>query len=160
MKVCSLIAACICSLSLLGCQSLNQGLYREDLVTESGEPAYITVQHCLIGFEGTVGNVTRSREEAEQLATELFQRAQAGEDFDIIVSQYTDDTPPGIYKMANRGFEGDSSSRVNSKRIYERDSMVPAFGDTGFPLAVGAYGLAVYDPDNSPYGWHIVKRVR
>ena len=57
------------------------------------------------------------------------------------------------------GFDG-MTSRVPSKMIFQRGSMVPAFGDIGFPLSVGDYGLASYDPDKSPYGWHIIKRLR
>ena len=40
------------------------------------------------------------------------------------------------------------------------DDSHPAFGDTGFPLEVGEYGLASYDLEKSKYGWHIVKRVK
>ena len=42
---------------------------------------------------------------------------------------------------------------------YPRGKMVPAFGDTGFPLKVGEYGIADYDPKKSNFGWHIVKRI-
>jgi parvulin-like peptidyl-prolyl isomerase len=38
--------------------------------------------------------------------------------------------------------------------------MVPAFGDAGFPLKVGEIGMASYDSTKSPYGWHIVKRLK
>lgn len=37
--------------------------------------------------------------------------------------------------------------------------MVPAFGDVGFPLKVGEIGVSKYDPQNSPSGWHIIKRL-
>lgn len=118
------------------------------------EPRYITVQHCLIGFRGSVPgkSITRSKEEAQKLAEELLQKAKSGADFAEIIQQHTDDSPPGIYKMANRGVPSMSGT-------YARDGMVPAFGDTGFPLDVGAYGLANFDPQSSPYGWHIVKRI-
>lgn len=155
----STFAAFTLLISLAGCQSMQTDVYKEGLVAESGEPAYITVQHCLIGFQGSVPDAIRSMEEAEILANQLLEQARAGEDFDKIVTQYTDDSPPGIYRMANNGYEGDMSSRIPSKNVYNRDGMVPAFGDTGFPLQVGEYGLAPFDPTNSPYGWHIVKRI-
>ena len=41
-----------------------------------------------------------------------------------------------------------------------RDRMVPAFGNVGFVLAVGEIGIADYDPVASPFGFHIIKRVR
>jgi hypothetical protein len=124
------------------------------LLNMIGETRYVTVQHCLIGFEGSVSgkSITRSKEEASKLAEDLLKRARAGEDFGEIVKQYTDDSPPGIYKMANRGVAAPSGT-------YSRDGMVPAFGDVGFPLEVGAYGLAEHHPTQSPYGWHIIKRI-
>jgi len=119
------------------------------------EPDYITVQHCLIGFKGSVDPkpITRTKEEAKELATKLLAELKAGADFDEIIRKNTDDSPPGIYKMANRGKKFDMSQGV-----FSRDEMVPAFGNTGFPLEVGEYGLAEYDKVNSKYGWHIVKR--
>lgn len=149
-----LLTACV------GCKSLPTGVYKEGLVADNGEPAYITVQHCLIAFEGTGTSATRSKDEAEALALELFEKAKQGEDFEKMVVQYTDDSPPGIYRMANHGHEGDMSNRIPSRNVFRRDGMVPAFGDTGFPLKVGEFGLAPFDPDNSPFGWHIVKRIK
>ena len=37
--------------------------------------------------------------------------------------------------------------------------MVQAFGDTVWRLEVGQIGVAAYDPETSPCGWHIIKRV-
>jgi parvulin-like peptidyl-prolyl isomerase len=141
-----------------GCQQGDGG---SDEVAETPaettvEPDFIAVQHILIAFEGSVPgkNITRTREEAGTLAQELFKRAQDGEDFGKLVEEYTDDSAPGIYKMANFGVEADMN-----QRIFARDRMVQAFGDVGFPLAVGGIGLAEYDPVKSKYGWHIIKRV-
>jgi hypothetical protein len=127
-----------------------------DEAAATPEPDYITVQHILIGFEGSVPGkeITRTQGEAGVLATELFERAKGGEDFDALVKEYTDDAHPGIYKMANTGAEADMASQV-----FPRQGMVPAFGDVGFVLEVGEIGLATYDPNTSPYGWHIIKRV-
>ncbi|MCA9131643.1 MAG: peptidylprolyl isomerase [Planctomycetales bacterium] len=152
-------------LSFAGCggvQTKSASVYREGLTTPSGEPAYITVQHCLIGFSGSVPGkqIHRTKEEAEQLAQEILAQAEAGEDFEGLIRRHTDDAPPGIYKMANEGFPGDMTSRVQSNFVFARNEMVAAFGDTGFPLEVGEYGLATYDPVKSPFGWHIVKRIK
>lgn len=132
-------------------------VYKEDQKTPEGEPAYITVQHCLISFQGAGTDAKRPLDQAETLALELFEKAKAGEDFDELVKQHTDDSPPGIYRMANRGF---AANTREAEPVYARDKMVPAFGNTGFPLQVGEYGLAVFDRKDSPYGWHIVKRIR
>jgi parvulin-like peptidyl-prolyl isomerase len=38
--------------------------------------------------------------------------------------------------------------------------MIPAFGNVGFALRVGGIGMAEYDAQQSPYGWHIIKRIK
>ena len=43
---------------------------------------------------------------------------------------------------------------------WPRRRMVAAFGDTGFPLKVGEIGMADYDPSRSPFGWHVIKRLK
>ena len=118
-------------------------------------PAHITVQHVLIGFSGSVPgkNITRSKDEAKTLAYQILDRAKKGEDFDQLVTQYTDDSPPGIYKMSGLGVPA-------SPGEFARDQMVPAFGNVGFTLQVGEIGIADYDPSASPFGYHVIKRVQ
>ena len=119
------------------------------------EPEHIEVQHILIGFSGSVPGkrITRIKEEARELAYDLLAKAQAGEDYDALVRKHTDDSPPGIYGMSNRGAQP-------GRGEYARDGMVPAFGDVGFTLDVGGYGMADHDPRTSPYGYHVIKRVK
>jgi peptidyl-prolyl cis-trans isomerase C len=124
---------------------------------QADEPERVTVQHILIAFKGPIPNdpkVTRSKEDAERLALQIFEKAKAGEDFAAMVKMYTNDEYPGIYKMTNKGVTPD-----RSKQEYARTGMVKSFGDVSFGLAVGAVGLAVYDPAASKYGWHIIKRL-
>lgn len=151
----------LCFASFAGCADVETTVYQEGLMTENGEPAYITIQHCLIGFRDVIPDrAMRTQEEAEKLASEIFDKAKAGEDFDAIVRQHSDDGAPGIYKLANHGYESDRSGRVPSRVIYARGGMVPAFGDVGFALEVGEVGLAEYDPTASEYGYHIIKRLK
>ena len=121
----------------------------------ASEPDHITIQHVLIGFKGSVPgkSITRTQDEAKTLAEDVLARAKKGESFDELVKKYTDDSAPGIYKMANTGL-------TPADGEYARNRMVPAFGDAGFPLKVGEIGMAPYDTTKSPYGWHIVKRVK
>ena len=149
------------ALTVIGCskessEQADAGKTADADAAKKAEPQYISVQHILIGFQGSVPGkpITRNTEEAQQLAEELLKRAQSGEDFDALVKEYTDDSHPGIYKMANFGLPGDMSQRV-----FARDEMVGAFGDVGFPLEVGAIGMAAYNENASPYGWHVIKRV-
>ena len=119
------------------------------------EPQHIQVQHVLVGFSGSVPGkrITRSQEEARTLAYDILKKAQGGADFDALVRQYTDDSPPGIYGMSNRGAQP-------AQGEFARDGMVPAFGNVGFALKVGEIGISDYDPATSPYGWHIIKRLK
>jgi parvulin-like peptidyl-prolyl isomerase len=120
------------------------------------EPDHVTVQHILIAFKGSIPKetVTRTQEEAEELALAIFQRARGGEDFDRLVKEYSDDQYPGVYKMSNFTVEPEMDQGESS-----RSAMVKAFGDVSFALDVGEIGLAEYSPEESKYGWHIIKRI-
>lgn len=115
----------------------------------------IQVQHVLIAFQGSGTRARRSKAEAQALAAEVWQRAQAGEDFLGLVKENTDDSPPGIYGMVS-----DASKASPAKMIYHREGMVPAFGNVGWRLQVGEIGVAPHHMGASPYGWHIIKRLK
>ncbi len=121
------------------------------------EPDRVTVQHVLIAFKGSIPKetVTRTQEEAEKMALEIFERAKQGEDFDQLVREYSDDQYPGVYKMSNLNVDADMDQGE-----FSRSAMVKAFGDVSFGLEVGEIGLAMYSPAESKYGWHIIKRIR
>jgi len=120
------------------------------------EPDHIRVQHILIGFKGSVPgkSITRTVEEAKALAYSLVDSAKSGVNYDDLVARHTDDSAPGIYGLANRGV-----TPAGPPTEYGRDQMVPAFGNVGFKLKLGEIGVADYDARNSPYGFHVIKRV-
>jgi hypothetical protein len=120
---------------------------------KKSEPDHIEIAHILISFAGTRTAAKRSKADAEKLAGEVLARVRKGEDFDRLMRDYSDDTGPGVYRMANRG-------ATSSAGEYPRADMVPAFGDVGFQLDAGQVGMASYDRDKSPYGWHIIKRLK
>ena len=126
------------------------------------QPDFVTVQHILIGFKGSVGDkvIDRTQEEAEQLANEILKKARSGGDFDALVKTHTDDEHPGIYTMANFFSPSNMSPDDGDQATFPRAGMVGAFGNTGFPLEVGEIGLANYDPETSKYGWHVIKRIK
>jgi hypothetical protein len=121
------------------------------------EPERVEVQHILISFKGAIPDekVIRTEVEAETLAKELLSRAEAGEEFDALVKEYTDDQHPGIYRMSNVGIAPDTANQE-----FSRERMVKAFGDVSFSLKVNEIGMATYDPGASKYGWHIIKRLK
>jgi len=121
----------------------------------AAEPERIEVQHILIAFKGTLPGkpIERSQEDAKKLAYDLLARAKKGESYDELVRKYTDDSAPGVYGMANLNV-------TPAQGEYPRDRMVRAFGDVGFKLKVGEFGIADYDAKSSPFGYHIIKRTK
>jgi len=120
----------------------------------NGEPAVITVEHVLIAFKDTGTKATRSKDEARKLAYEVLNRAKTGEDFTKLRKELSDDSPDGgVYTLVNNGVAKQGAE-------YERTGMVPAFGDVGFTLSLNEIGLAEHDPRSSPYGWHVIKRIK
>lgn len=118
-------------------------------------PDRIAVDHILIGVKSAAfPDGRRSAAEARQVAYDLLAQVQAGGDWAALKRQHSEDPPPGgPYAMANHGV------RPSGRGEYPRGGMVPAFGDVGFALAVGAVGMADHDPRTSPFGFHLIKRV-
>ncbi len=84
----------------------------------------------------------------------MLARAKKGEDFPKLIKELSDDSGEGVYAMSNLGVKPARGD------VYPRNRMVPAFGDVGFKLEVGGIGMSAHDPAKSPYGWHIIKRVK
>lgn len=106
----------------------------------------ITVQHVLIAFQGAprIQGVTRTKDEAKVLAEQVWKESLSGADFKALMKQHSNDSGGGEYPMTKAG----------------RMQMVKGFGDVGFRLAVGEIGVAPWDQTASPFGWHIIKRVK
>ena len=163
MKKTVLVVLCVGLLVLVSCSKKSEeATMSEETATSKDtvtkEPERVTVQHILISFGGGIPNkpeLTRTLPEAETLAKEILERAKKGEDFDALVKEYTDDSHPGIYSMHNIDVTPDASIKE-----YPRAGMVKAFGDVSFSLDVGEIGMTGYDVETSPYGWHIIKRLK
>lgn len=143
------------ALVLAGCSGLTLAAGDNPPSQKAAEPEHIVVQHILIAFQGKLPgkDVTRTQEEAKKLAYEILERARKGEDYDALVEKYTDDSAPGVYGMSNLGVTATAGE-------YPRNRMVGAFGDVGFTLKVGEIGIADFDQKTSPYGYHIIKRIK
>lgn len=144
-------------IALAACGGGEDSSATSELAYQGVNPQRIEVQHILISFAGKISKpeLTRSQEEAEALANELLERIRNGEEFDSLVKTYTDDQYPGIYKMANLDVPINEADGE-----YSRGGMVKGFGDVSFSLKVGEVGMCGFDPTTSPYGWHIVKRLK
>jgi parvulin-like peptidyl-prolyl cis-trans isomerase-like protein len=157
-----------CGLALLALASASCSLARDaglapvepDRVALTGplpadEPAHVVVQHVLLAFEGTgVPAVTRSKADAQRLANRVLADARGGRDFADLVRLYSDDrTPEGTLEIANWGVAPGPTER-------ERRGLARGFAATAFRLAPGEIALVEYDEVVSPFGWHVMKRIR
>jgi hypothetical protein len=114
----------------------------------------VQVQHILIGRSNPrLPQVSRSDAEAEVRAAEVYAKIKGGADFGSLVAEFTDDSAPGIYTMMQTGTPA-------APGAFTRDGMARAFGDVGWRLDVGEVGVAPYHDSDSPFGWHIIKRLK
>lgn len=99
-----------------------------------GEPDRVTIQYILVSFsltgEAEEPRSRRNRSDAEARARTAFDRARAGEDFDALVREFTDDRrrpPAAVYRRieelycrarklesVERMYEGPDSSRCRA----------------------------------------------
>lgn len=124
--------------------------------TDGALPAgCIQVQHVLIGFKGSVPNkpIERTKEASAKVAQQVFGLAKKGENFDNLVATFTADSVPGVYLLCDL-------PKKPGPEFWLRSGMVKSFGDVAFSLKVGEVGMTQFDPHFSPYGWHIIKRLK
>lgn len=126
------------------------GSESKDAISEDAKKAeydenYRRVKHILFKTNDLTddtdedGNVTKSVDEkkAEIKATyeAVLKRAQAGEDFEALIEEYSDDSMD-----KDKGY------------IFKKGDMVTAFEEAAWDLAVGEIATC-----ESTYGWHIIK---
>jgi hypothetical protein len=105
-------------------------------------PGSIRASHILISYEGLPRtSATRTKDEAEQLATDLLARIEAGEDFGEIAQAYSD--CPSAEKQGDLGF-------------FKKGRMVKPFEDAAFSLKVGEVSGVV----ETQFGYHMIKRTQ
>ncbi len=108
-------------------------------------PESIICQHVLVAYKGAKNapaNVTRTKAEAKARATEVHDKAVAGEDFTKLAQDYSDD-------------QG-SRERLGSVGKFKRDGMVKPFSDAAFALQVDG----ISDVVETPFGFHVIKRTQ
>ncbi len=107
------------------------------------EPRSIGAKHVLVmhsGSERKPPEITRSRAEARTRAEEALAKARAGQKFDDLVIEYSDE--PG------------AEDRAGDLGVFTKKEMVKAFSDAAFKLKVGETSEIV----ETPFGFHIIQR--
>lgn len=106
-------------------------------------PRSIAARHILVSFRGgsrAAPYVTRSRDEAYALASELRERVLAGEDFAELARGHSDD----------RG----SAREGGDLGEFTRGQMVKPFSDAAFALEPGGVSEVI----ESEFGFHVIQR--
>jgi len=100
----------------------------------------VKASHVLIAYKGAQrSSATRTKDEAQKLASDISKRSQKGEDIGKLAEKYSDD---GSAKQ-NRGDLG----------YFTWGRMVGAFQEVAFAMEIGS----VSDPVETPFGFHVIK---
>lgn len=104
----------------------------------------ITASHILIAYKGAMRanpEVTRTKAQARKLAEQIDARAKKGENFAQLAKKYSD---------------GPSGARGGDLGTFAPNRMVKPFADAVIALKPGQISGVV----ETPFGFHIIKRVR
>jgi hypothetical protein len=134
----------------------------------------VTVQHCLIAVRnrGPFGDKPAlSHLEAEEKAAQLLAQARQGsaEDFRLLILRNTYDhifseSEPGVLHLVrpeDPAAPPHTRPKLDQdKGEFYRDQMTRWFHMAAWRLEVGEIGVIEKSAEDSPYGFHIIKRLK
>lgn len=115
------------------------------LISEPLRQERISARHILVSYKGALRaapSVLRSREEAFARAGEALKRAKAGDPFETLVEEYSDDLG--------------SAARGGSLGEFGREDMVGEFSEAAFKLKPGELSDVV----ETQFGFHVILRTQ
>ncbi len=99
-------------------------------------PEKVEARHILIKLAQDAADA--AVEDAQKRATEIYEKASAGEDFEQLAKQYS---------------EGPSKESGGYLGVFEKKSMVEPFADAAFSMKAGD----ISKPVRTMFGWHIIQ---
>lgn len=132
----------------------------------------VTVQHCLIMVSNSGPQHDKpvlSYRDAEERAAMLLKKARGGADFRAMVLENSYDNitsadSPGVYLVIRpQDMKVPPPERPKldqAKGEFYRDEMVHGFSMVAWRLKVGEFGVTEKSKEDSPFGFHIIKRLK
>lgn len=126
--------------------------YSDDVSQEgSARPGtFLVLNHSARGDGSFERQIAELNQRAEKFQAELERRIEAGE---MGVPEAEQSMEAFIEALRAE------SDEARAAAGFPRAALVPAFGDVGFRLQCQEIGLAPHDEKNSPFGWHVIKRL-
>lgn len=119
---------------------------------KKGAGQRVTVTEILISFDGAGTKATRTKEEAEKLANEIFNKAKANSEPFAALRKQTDSTGMPIYGICIGKEKKNPTDRLRSE--------VPAaVADAAFLMKDDEVRLVPWDATKNPAGFYIIKRL-
>jgi parvulin-like peptidyl-prolyl isomerase len=137
--------------------ALERSMMQVSSRTERSAPV-IEVQHILVAVKSQRMQDGLSQQAAKALAADLLARIKDDGDFIALMKEHSKD--PGSKNGGSYTMHDPKKGGEAPPGAQPRSGMVAAFGDVGWRLDVGDYGVSNYNQTSSPFGYHIIKRVR
>ncbi|MBI3820602.1 MAG: hypothetical protein HY286_18070 [Planctomycetes bacterium] len=136
-----------------GAPSAQAGLAAGSQPAGHAAGGHVTVTQIVISFKDVAGTkATRTKEEAEKLANELFTKAQGNSEPFAALRKQTDEAGTPIFNICL----GKEKKSPNDKL---RSEVPAAVGDAAFQMQPNDVKLIPYDAAKAPGGFYIIKRM-